>query len=104
MMTEKTKRLQIVLRHSIPAEAHILKMLADMPPGVARQHLLRNILQAGAQAIAGSPVLPVVNPVSQIINQPPVPKPASTPPVMPAPAIPEPTAVENPRKRLANLM
>ena len=105
-MTEKTKRLQITLRHAIPAEDLILSMLEKTPAGIARQHLLRNILQAGVLAMANPSASAGITHAPQTIAALPA-VPAKTNPVhipAPHPVPQEPETAETPRRRLSNLM
>lgn len=101
-MSDNSVRLQITLRRSIPAEKAILEMLDGAGAGVARQHLLRDILTRGIQSFMAPAAAPVVAaPVASV-----PPRPASTPvlAVQPIPSAPAVSPAVKSKKPLAELM
>lgn len=96
-MSDNSVRLQITLRRSIPAEKAILDMLDGAGTGIARQHLLRDLLTRAVQAAATPAQV-----AAPVVVAPARPAPSKASEVMPAaPAIPQTGKSKRP---LADLM
>ena len=97
-MSEKSVRLQITLRPSVPAEKAVLDLLSEAETGIARQHLLRDILVRGVNSMS---VPAAVTTVVQAPVRAPVRAPERVSVPMPTP---EPAPAVKSRKPLADLM